>query len=268
MGCGCGDHESQQEKRIGDCAGISPNPNLAGRPMISSAEQTDHARGEVVTRLNWLRAGVLGANDGIISTAGLVIGVAAASAEAATIATAGVAGLVAGAVSMGLGEYISVSAQRDTESALIETMRSQLHANPDEGRDWLVSMLRKRGVSVLTSSRVAAEFSDQEVLRAHLIHGLGIAEDEVANPWVAAASSVLSFSLGAALPVLAILLPPPEWRIPVAFVAVMLGLAVTGWLSALLGQSSRRSAVVRLLVGGALAMAVTYGVGQLGTAVV
>ncbi|MFD1007249.1 VIT1/CCC1 transporter family protein [Oceanisphaera ostreae] len=236
--------------------------------MNEEKQKRAHPRRSVATRLNWLRAGVLGANDGIISTAGLVIGVAAASADAQHIATAGVAGLVAGAVSMALGEYVSVSTQRDTETALIAKKQDQLKACPNEARDWLVSFLHARGVSQATSNTAIYEMREGEVLRAHLLHKFGVDESEIANPWVAAGSSMLSFSLGAALPLVAILLPPADSRISVAFLSVLIGLVVTGWLSAFLGQSSKRSAIIRLVVGGAIAMTVTYGIGQfLGTSV-
>jgi VIT1/CCC1 family predicted Fe2+/Mn2+ transporter len=220
-------------------------------------------RSSVATRLNWLRAGVLGANDGLISTAGLVVGVAAASTDIQDITTAGIAGLIAGAISMALGEFVSVSTQRDTEKALITKKKSLLKAHPNEGREWIVSFLRERGVSKNTSNLVIAEFNDEEVLHALLRHGFGINEQEIVNPWVAAGSSMLSFSFGAALPVIAMQLSPADLRIPVTVIAVLIGLAITGGLSAYLGQASKRSAVMRLICGGALAMAITYGIGQL-----
>ena len=221
-----------------------------------------HSAG-VAGRLNWLRAGVLGANDGIISTAGLVIGVAAATTDSAEIATAGLAGLVAGAVSMALGEYVSVSTQRDTERALIEKERSELATMPEAEHDELVGLLRDRGLEEDTAIAAATELADEDALGAHLSIELGIDESQIANPWTAAASSALAFVLGAALPLVAILVPPASWRIAVAFVAVLVGLAITGAWSAHLGQASKRSAIVRLLVGGALAMAFTYAIGQL-----
>ena len=226
----------------------------------------DHQnRNSVADRLNWLRAGVLGANDGIISTAGLVVGVAAATTEISEIATAGIAGLVAGAVSMALGEYVSVSTQRDTETALIDKKRGQIQEQPCEEQDSLISLLLERGISKDTAKAAARELGGSETLalRAHLSLELGLDESDVANPWMAAGSSAVAFSLGAALPLVAILLPAVEWRIPVAFIAVLIGLAVTGFLSAYFGQSSRRAAMVRLVVGGALAMLVTYSIGQL-----
>ena len=217
----------------------------------------------LASRLNWLRAGVLGANDGIISTAGLVIGVAAATNVTGEIATAGIAGLVAGAVSMALGEYVSVSSQRDTERAMIELERRELAASPADEQRELVDLLRARGLGEESSTIVAAELTQGDVLRAHLDIELGIDADQLANPWVAAGSSAAAFSVGAALPLVAILLPPASLRIPVTFIAVLLGLLITGLLSAHLGGSSKRIAAARLVAGGALAMAVTFGIGRL-----
>lgn len=217
----------------------------------------------LASRLNWLRAGVLGANDGVISTAGLVIGVAAATTHTDEIATAGIAGLVAGAVSMALGEYVSVSTQRDTERAMIELERRELATSPDEERAELIGLLRQRGLSDESSKTVADELSERDALRAHLEVELGMNADELANPWAAAGSSALAFSVGAALPLVAILVPPASLRIPVAFVAVLVGLLLTGLLSAQLGGSAKWTAVARLVAGGALAMAVTFGIGSL-----
>ena len=219
--------------------------------------------GSLNARLNWLRAGVLGANDGIISTAGLVIGVAAATTDAGEIATAGVAGLVAGAVSMALGEYVSVSTQRDSERALISKERRELAEMPADEHRELVGLLRGRGLSDRLAEEVADELTAHDALSAHLDLELGLDAADIANPWSAAASSALAFTVGALLPLVAILVPPASARIAVAFVAVIVGLVATGWLSASLGRSPRRRAIVRLVVGGTLAMAVTYGVGYL-----
>jgi VIT1/CCC1 family predicted Fe2+/Mn2+ transporter len=219
--------------------------------------------GSVASRLNWLRAGVLGANDGIISTAGLVIGVAAATTRTAEIATAGIAGLVAGAVSMALGEYVSVSTQRDSERTLIERERRELVADPAAERDELVALLRKQGLHDDTATAAADELTEHDALQAHLSHELGVSEADIANPWMAAGSSAAAFAVGALLPLVAILLPPASVRIAVAFVAVLIALTLTGIVSAHLGRSPKRVAVVRLVLGGALAMAVTFGIGQL-----
>jgi VIT1/CCC1 family predicted Fe2+/Mn2+ transporter len=217
--------------------------------------------GSLAARLNWLRAGVLGANDGLISTAGLVIGVAAGTGDAGEIATAGVAGLVAGAVSMGLGEYVSVSTQRDTERALIARERSELEVMPDAEHAELIEILRGRGLSEATATTVAEELTERDPLRAHLGVELGIDQEDLANPWAAAGSSAFTFSLGSLVPIIAILTPPASWRIPVTFAAVVAGLLATGWVSAHLGRSPKRAALLRLVLGGALAMAVTFGVG-------
>ena len=219
--------------------------------------------GSVTARLNWLRAGVLGANDGIISTAGLVIGVAAATTDAGEITTAGFAGMVAGAVSMALGEYVSVSTQRDTERALIDKERGELQAMPAAEHAELVELLRRRGLSEDTSVTVANELTEHDALRAHLDVELGIDQEELANPWTAAGSSAIAFATGAVVPLIAILIAPAPVRIAITFLAVIVGLLATGWLSAQLGRSPKRAALTRLVFGGVLAMAVTFGIGYL-----
>jgi VIT1/CCC1 family predicted Fe2+/Mn2+ transporter len=241
---------------------MTNDPSDASLAMGGAHAQEPHD-GSVAARLNWLRAGVLGANDGIISTAGLVIGVAAASTDAGEIATAGVAGLVAGAVSMALGEYVSVSSQRDTERALIDREREELAAMPVEEHAELVGLLRRRGLSEDTSVVVADELTERDALRAHLDIELGIDEEEIANPWAAAGSSALAFAAGAIVPLVAMLASPSSVRIAITFLAVVVGLAATGWLSAHLGRAPKRAAVMRLVIGGALAMAVTFGIGYL-----
>jgi VIT1/CCC1 family predicted Fe2+/Mn2+ transporter len=217
----------------------------------------------IAARLNWLRAGVLGANDGIISTAGMVIGVAAATSDAAEIATAGVAGLAAGAVSMALGEYVSVSSQRDSERALIERERTELDETPEAEQVELVGLLRRRGLSEHTASVAAGELTAHDALGTHLKVELGLEEGGLANPWAAAGSSALAFAAGAVVPLLAILLPPASVRIAVTFLAVVVALLATGWISAHLGRAPKRAALIRLVVGGAMAMAVTFGIGYL-----
>jgi VIT1/CCC1 family predicted Fe2+/Mn2+ transporter len=192
-----------------------------------------------------------------------VIGVAAATTNTAEIATAGLAGLVAGAVSMALGEYVSVSSQRDTEHALIEKERRELTTMPRAEHAELIQLLRRRGLSAGTSILVADELTEGDALQAHLSLELGIDQEELANPWVAAGSSAVAFASGAVLPLVAILVPPASMRIAVAFVAVVVALLVTGYVSAELGGAPKRTAVARLVVGGALAMAVTFGIGQL-----
>jgi VIT1/CCC1 family predicted Fe2+/Mn2+ transporter len=222
----------------------------------------------VSAKLNWLRAGVLGANDGIVSTAGIVVGVAAATAERAPILTAGVAGLVAGAVSMALGEFVSVSTQRDTERALLTKERHELHDYPDAELEELANLYEQRGLSPATARTVAQELSDHDAIRAHAEVELGIDPDNLTNPWQAALSSALAFTIGALLPLIAILLPPTAFRVPVTVVAVLAALAITGVTSARLGGAPRRSATIRNVVGGGLALAITYAIGYLVGAVV
>lgn len=219
--------------------------------------------GALNNRLNWLRAGVLGANDGIVSVAGIVIGVAAATVDRGHILTAGVAGLTAGALSMALGEYVSVSTQRDTERALLAKERRELAEEPEAEFSELVGLYQAKGLSPETARTVAEELTEKDAFAAHIDIELGIDPDELTNPWHAAISSAISFTLGALLPILAILLPPPAARIPITFGAVLLALAVTGWMSARLGGADPVRATKRVVIGGALAMAITYAIGRL-----
>ena len=219
--------------------------------------------GGLANRLNWLRAGMLGANDGIVSTAGVVVGVAAATADRGPIFPAGIAALAAGAVSMALGEYVSVSTQRDTETALLAKERRELATQPEDELDELTQLLAARGMSEDTARAAAEELTAHDAFAAHAEVELGIDPDELTNPWAAAASSAVSFTVGALLPLLAILLPPESWRVPVTFVAVLVALAATGALGAHLGGSPKGRPTARMVIGGALAMAVTYGIGAL-----
>ncbi|ROP28713.1 VIT1/CCC1 family predicted Fe2+/Mn2+ transporter [Couchioplanes caeruleus] len=214
-------------------------------------------------RLNWLRAGVLGANDGIVSTAGLVVGVAGATTSTGPILTAGVAGLVAGAVSMALGEYVSVSSQRDTENALLDKERHELAAFPEEEFEELVALYEAKGLSATTARQVARELTDNDAFAAHADIELRLDPDELTNPWQAAGASAIAFTAGSLLPLTAILLPPPGIRAVVTFGVVVAALAATGYLSARLGGARPGRAVLRLVVGGAVAMVATYGIGAL-----
>lgn len=224
--------------------------------------------GTTAGRLNWLRAGVLGANDGIVSVAGIVIGVAGATTGRGAIFTAGLAGLVGGAVSMALGEYVSVSSQRDSERAEIKQEQQELADNPDAELTELTALYEAKGLSAATARSVATELTARSALNAHLDAELHIDPDDIVSPVQAAGASALSFVAGALLPMLAILLPPAGLRVPVTFAAVLVALALTGALSARLGGSDIRRAVVRVVIGGALGMAFTYAVGNLfGTAV-
>ena len=220
-----------------------------------------HAEG-LASRLNWLRAGVLGANDGIVSTAGLVVGVAATTNNAQTILTAGIAGLVAGAISMAAGEYVSVSTQQ-MEKALLAKERRELADEPDFELAELAGIYEKKGLSPATARVVAAELTAHDAFTAHAEAELGIDPRSLTNPWAAAFSSAVAFICGALLPLLAIVLPPTAWRVPVTFAAVVIALAVTGSVSARLGGGNLGRAVLRVVIGGALAMAITYGIGAL-----
>ncbi|BAD55970.1 VIT1/CCC1 transporter family protein [Nocardia farcinica] len=221
-----------------------------------------HSRG-LSTRLNWLRAAVLGANDGIVSTAGLVVGVAAATTTQSAIFTAGIAGVSAGAISMAVGEYVSVSTQRDSEEALLAKERRELREDPADELRELAAIYEAKGLSPATARTVAEELTAHDAFTAHAEAELGLDPGALTNPWQAAASSAVSFTLGALLPLLAILLPPVTARIPVTFAAVLVALALTGSISARLGGSNRLRAVVRVVVGGALAMTITYCIGQI-----
>ncbi|MEU6849241.1 VIT family protein [Actinacidiphila alni] len=214
-------------------------------------------------RLNWLRAAVLGANDGIVSTAGLVVGVAGATDSRSTLLTAGLAGLLAGSLSMAAGEYVSVSTQRDSEQAALALEREELATTPQAELDELTGLLQDQGISHELAREVAEQLTARDALGAHARVELGINPDELANPWHAAGASFISFTVGALLPLLAIVLPPASWRLAVTVVSVLLALVACGWASARLGNAPVRPAVLRNAIGGAIAMAVTYGVGEL-----
>ena len=232
-------------------------PNYATHP--ASVEQPANAAG----RLNWLRAGVLGANDGIVSLSGLVIGVAAAGAGSGALLTAGLAGLAAGALSMAAGEYISVSTQRDTEVALIAKEKFELANYPEAEFEELAGLYQEKGLSVELSHAVAKELTAHDALAAHLEVELHIDQQELTSPWSAALASMLSFICGSILPLLAILLIPGAAKIPLTVVAAALALALTGWISAKLGDAVMRTAILRNVLGGLLAMGVTYAIGAL-----
>ncbi|SKA95554.1 Predicted Fe2+/Mn2+ transporter, VIT1/CCC1 family [Agreia bicolorata] len=227
------------------------------------AHDNEPHRGGLAQRLNWLRAGVLGANDGIVSVASIVVGVAGATSDSGPILTAGIAGLVGGAISMALGEYVSVSSQSDSERALIAKERKELEEMPEEELEELAGLYRAKGLSEETARQVAVELTQHDALAAHLAAELNIDETDVVSPWHAAAASAAAFTIGAILPLLAILLPPLAWRVPVTFVAVLVALAITGAVSAQIGGSSRIRAVTRVVLGGALALIATYSVGAL-----
>jgi VIT1/CCC1 family predicted Fe2+/Mn2+ transporter len=232
-------------------------------PVSSQPHKREQHDGSHVGRLNSLRAAVLGANDGIVSIAGLVMGVAGATTQTATILTAGIAGLVAGALSMGTGEYVSVSTQRDTERALLAKERRELAEMPDAELAELTGIYRGKGLSDELAREVAVQLTAYDALAAHADAELQIDPDHLASPWAAAAASAVSFTIGALLPLLAILFAPEAVRLPGTVGSVVVALVLTGVLSARLGGSHWRRPVLRNVVGGWLAMTVTYGIGAL-----
>jgi VIT1/CCC1 family predicted Fe2+/Mn2+ transporter len=233
---------------------------------VAAHPHEPHGAG-IAHKLNWLRAGVLGANDGIVSVAAIVVGVAGATSQIAPIITAGVAGLVGGAISMALGEFVSVSSQRDTQHALIAKERRELIEQPDEELEELTAIYQGKGMSHETARTVAEELTAHDPVAAHLEAELGINEADVVSPWQAAWASAAAFFVGALLPLVAILLPPANVRVPITFAAVLIALAVTGAMSARVGGSHWLRPTLRVVIGGALALAATFLVGTLlGTA--
>ncbi|MCX5080853.1 VIT family protein [Streptomyces sp. NPDC056121] len=230
---------------------------------VQDAPHEESHGGALGTRLNWLRAAVLGANDGVVSTAGLVVGVAGATEDRSTLLTAGLAGLLAGSMSMAAGEYVSVSTQRDSEKAALAQEKRELREYPEAELMELTGLLEDRGLSPEVAREAAEQLTSRDALRAHARVELGIDPDALTNPWHAAWASFLAFTVGALLPLLAIVLPPGAWRLPVTVVSVLGALALTGWSSARMGSAAVRPAVWRNMAGGALAMAVTYGAGSL-----
>jgi vacuolar iron transporter family protein len=217
----------------------------------------------IASRLNWLRAGVLGANDGIVSTAGIVVGVAGATVSGGALLAAGVAGVVAGAMSMAVGEYVSVSSQRDSEKAELENERTQLADNPDYELAQLTDLVEAHGIERDLAHKVAVKLTERDALAAHARFELGINPDELTNPWHAALASMLAFIVGAIIPLTAILLSPTSIAVPVTAVAVVISLTLTGSVSAHIGKAPKLRATLRNIGGGLLAMAVTYGIGAL-----
>ncbi|CAB4620661.1 unannotated protein [freshwater metagenome] len=228
-----------------------------------SIETYEPHRVSHLARLNWLRAGVLGANDGIVSISALVVGVAAATSDMGAILIAGVAGLAAGAISMGLGEYVSVSSQRDSERALIDKEKRELIEQPEVELAELQTIYEHKGLSPVTAKQVAKELTAHDPIRAHLEAELNILEAHIVNPWHAAFSSTGSFLVGALLPFLTVLFAAEQFRIPATILASIIALAGTGAAGAYLGGSSMMKSVIRVVIGGSAALAVTFAIGSL-----
>ncbi|MGC0415146.1 VIT1/CCC1 transporter family protein [Embleya sp. AB8] len=214
-------------------------------------------------RLNWLRAAVLGANDGIVSTAGLVVGVAGATDDRNQLLTAGLAGLLAGSLSMAAGEYVSVSTQRDAERAALVQERRELTDEPEAELNELTGLYERQGLTPALAREVAEQLTKHDALAAHAQVELKIDPDELTNPWHAAGASFLAFTVGALLPLLAMVLPAASTRLPITVAAVLFALVLCGWSGARLGGAPPGRGIVRTAAGGLLAMAVTYAVGRL-----
>ncbi|MGP3534711.1 VIT1/CCC1 transporter family protein [Microbacterium sp. RD1] len=228
---------------------------------MSAHGDEPHGAG-IAGKLNWLRAGVLGANDGIVSVAAIAVGVAAATTETAAIVPAALAALIGGAFSMALGEYVSVSSQSDSERALIAKERHELQTMPEAELEELAGLYRAQGLTADTARRVAEELTARDALRAHLSAELHIDPDDLVSPWRAAAASAAAFLVGGILPFLTILLPAGI-RIPVTFLVVLAALALTGAVGARIGGSRVTRGTLRVVVGGALALAATFALGAL-----
>jgi VIT1/CCC1 family predicted Fe2+/Mn2+ transporter len=231
---------------------------------MDAAEEHAHEPHEGLGgKLNWLRAGVLGANDGIVSVAGIVVGVAGATANSTAILTAGIAGLVAGAFSMAGGEYVSVSTQRDTEQALLQLEKQELKSMPEAEERELAQIYEGKGLSPDLAKEVARELTLKDAFQAHAEAELGIDPDNLTSPWQAAWASLLAFSVGALLPLLAIAWTSVSVRVWACAAAVVVGLTLTGFVSAKLGDAKVGRAILRNVGVGALTMLVTYFVGVL-----
>ncbi len=215
------------------------------------------------SKLNWLRAAVLGSNDGIVSVASVVVGVAGATQDTKIILTAGIAALVAGALSMAVGEYVSVSTQRDTEQALLQKEEQELVVHPEIELEELISIYEAKGLSRVTAELVGKELTQHDALCEHAETELGINPHNLTNPWYAAYASGLAFLCGAVIPMLSIMLTPSRYAIAATFFSVIIALTITGALSAHVGGSRKRTAIMRVIVGGLIAMVVTYVAGKL-----
>jgi VIT1/CCC1 family predicted Fe2+/Mn2+ transporter len=227
-----------------------------------------HAERHAVDRIGWLRAAVLGANDGIVSTSSLIVGIAASSAGHGAVVTAGIAGLVAGALSMAAGEYVSVSSQADTEKADLARERRELVEEPASELNELAGIYEARGLSPALARQVAMELTAGDALAAHSRDELGIVEHSAANPLQAAVTSAITFSLGAAVPLLAVIFTPPAAVLVTTIVVTVMALAAVGALSGFTGGAGIVRPALRVVLWGVVAMAVTFGVGSLFGAVV
>jgi VIT1/CCC1 family predicted Fe2+/Mn2+ transporter len=222
-----------------------------------------HPEHHLVDRIGWLRAAVLGANDGIVSTASLIVGVAAAAATQSAILIAGVAGLVAGAMSMAAGEYVSVSSQSDTERADLARERKELSSNVEFEQEELAQIYVKRGLEQTLARQVARQLMTKDALTAHARDELGISEITTARPVQAALTSAATFSVGAAMPLLMVVVAPAWALVPIVSAASLAFLALLGAIGAITGGANVLRATARVTFWGALAMALTAGIGKI-----
>lgn len=222
-----------------------------------------HAEKHLVHRIGWLRAAVLGANDGIVSVASIIVGVASATTDMHAVLAAGIAGLVAGAMSMAAGEFISVSSQSDTETADIARERRELAANPAGERLELAGLFEQRGLSRDLARAVADELTAKDALAAHIREELGITDVVAARPVQAALTSAATFAAGAILPLAAVFVAPEGTLIPLIVLATLIALAILGYVGARVGGAKRGRAILRVVLWGLLAMVVTAGAGWL-----
>jgi VIT1/CCC1 family predicted Fe2+/Mn2+ transporter len=220
-----------------------------------------HKEVHLVERIGWLRAAVLGANDGIISTASLILGVASATATQSEIILAGVAGLVAGAMSMAAGEYVSVSSQSDTETADLARERRELATQPEFEREELAQIYAARGVEIGLARQVADQLMAKDALSAHARDELGISEVTAARPVQAALASAATFSIGAAAPLIFVLISPATWLLPAVSLGSLVFLGILGMIGAKAGGAGVLKPTIRVMFWGAFAMALTAGVG-------
>lgn len=230
------------------------------RDPIAHVELNDMMSG---SKLNWLRAAVLGANDGIVSVSSVIVGVAGATKDTKVILTAGIAALVAGALSMAVGEYVSVSTQRDTERALLAKEKMELETVPELELEELTVIYQNKGLSRTTAEIIAQELTDHDAFAAHAEAELGIDPNNLTDPWHAAYASGLAFFCGAIIPILAIILAPAKYDTIATFGSVIVALVITGALSARAGGAHKMTAIIRVVLGGVIAMIVTFGIGKL-----
>lgn len=223
-----------------------------------------HSESHKSHRAAWLRAAMLGANDGIVSTASLMLGVQAASDSQTAVLTAGIAGLVAGALSMAAGEYVSVSSQRDSELSDIEIERKSIAENPEQELEELAGIYRQRGLDAELAREVAKQLHEHDAIEAHAQHELGIGQSDLAQPMQAAIASAVAFALGALIPILAAVFASHDtkgtWMIAIVS---LFALFISGGVGALIGGGNKIKAALRVLIGGGLAMAITFAIGHL-----